>query len=315
MLKPCSETHREGWSGLSRLDPTIVFIPFVFPVTILTHANAHKHAAAHTQTQPTHANAHASMHTYTSDFVFKISSFVCVSVKESNRRGKTATGGGRSGTRESKKNGESWATEQRCCEQLWHSQISPWLLSAGTWTLGLLGFGGQPRPHNPPSAPSSCLTPPWPRAEDRKIQAVPSQRLFYFACWHAAGDQGLHNGKHCRTQEKATPTPFLFPHQSILPFLLRSSFSSSSLRFPLCSSLGPTFSIPFLPLCTLPPLLFVIYLCGPTRPGTFITESLDTILKQSHQQHNGTARTHRRTHVWACVCILRSIYSLCCVLV
>ncbi len=115
---------------------------------------------------------------HTAGFMLKVCCFCLLCwLRESKTRGKTIESDReREKEKEGGKTRESWATEQHCAKQLWHSQISPWLLSAGTWTLGLLGFGGQPRPHNPPSAPSSCLTPLWPRAEDRKIRAVPSQR-------------------------------------------------------------------------------------------------------------------------------------------
>lgn len=99
--------------------------------------------------------------------------------------------------------------------------LSPWLLSAGTWTLGLLGFGGQPRPHNPPSAPSSCLTPPWPRSEDRKIRAVPSQRdSFILPAGTLPVTRAYIMGNIARPRRKHTPHPIPpFPHWSILPSL------------------------------------------------------------------------------------------------
>lgn len=172
-------------------------------------------------------------------------------------------------------------------------------LIAFSWYLNPGPFGFW-RPAQTPQSPQRPIQLPDPsltpcRGQENTSRAKP-ERLFYFACWHAAGDQDLHNGKHSRTQEKAAPAPLsLFPYRSILPLSTPSPFSSSSFLFSLRSPLAPTCSILFLPLCTLPPLLFVIYLFGPTRLGTFITDSLDTILKPSHQQHNGTVRAHRHT--------------------
>lgn len=124
--------------------------------------------------------------------------------------------------------------------------LSPWLLSAGTWTLGLLGFGGRPRPHNPPSAPSSCLTPPWPRSKDRKIQVVPSQReSFILPVGTLPVTRAYIMGNIARPRRKHPPHPPLcippFPDWSILPFLphLRSlllHFFSHSPPGPFSSS-------------------------------------------------------------------------------
>lgn len=286
------------------------------------HLNTHKHNFS--ACGQTHAHTHTSRRVLLASCLKYASFSVCVCVclcvsRKVRGGGKQATEKGELGQERIGERGrESWATEQRCCEQLWHSQISPWLLSAGTWTLGLLGFGGQPRPHNPPSAPSSCLTPPWPRIEDRKIRTVPSQRdSFILPAGMLPVTRAYIMGNIAGPRRNSPCPHFSFSLPIDPPLSPPSSFSSSSFLFPLQSPLTPTFSILFLPLCTLPPLLFVIYLFGPTRLGTFITDSLDTILKPSHQQHNSTARTHwhaekhKRTHVWACVCILWSIYSLC----
>lgn len=80
---------------------------------------------------------------------------------------------------------------------------------------------------------------------------------------------------------------FFFLINRFTSLFLPSALYFSSCLFPLCSPLTPICSILFSPLCTLPPLPFVIYLFGPTQLGTFITNSLDTILKSSHQKHNG----------------------------
>ena len=302
--------------GLNRPDCDYCLYPFCLfcdPGHTLTltisRQRTHANTQACTQAEAWYERPHTYTltHTRIPEYIYfwlhvKRMPFFCVSVKKSNRRGGGGGGHmqhrGESGTRASRRKKErvraSWATEQRCCEQLWHSQISPWLLSAGTWTLGLLGFGGRPRPHNPPSAPSSCLTPPWPRAEDRKIRAVPSQRdSFILPAGMLPVTRAYIMGNIAGPRRKQPLPPLsLFPHQSILPFLAHLLFFIS---FPTLLPFSPPLrSILSPPLCTLPPLLFVIYLFGPTRLGTFITDSPDTILKPSHQQHNG--KTHTQTH-------------------
>lgn len=245
--------------------------------------------------------------------------FVCVfdSVKSSKKRrgNRQQRRERRSGTRESQRNKarESWATEQRCSEQLWHSQISPWLLSAGTWTLGLLGFGGKPRPHNPLSASSSCLTPPWPRAEDRKIRAMPSQRDSFILPAGMLPVTRAYIMGNIAGPRRNSPCPYSSSSSSFYfsllinpPFSPSSPFPSSLCLSPLCLPLTLICSILFLPMRTLPPLLVVIYLFGPTRLGTFITDSLDTILKSSHQQQRYCAQelTHWNEHMCGRICIL-----------
>ncbi len=226
---------------------------------------------------------------HTAGFMLKVCCFCLLCwLRESKTRGKTIESDReREKEKEGGKTRESWATEQHCAKQLWHSQISPWLLSAGTWTLGLLGFGGQPRPHNPPSAPSSCLTPLWPRAEDRKIRAVPSQRdSFILPAGILPVTMAYIMGNIAGPRRNQSPPPLnnllsFFPHQSILLFAPLPSL----LHF-LCSPSACDISF------------------GPSRPGTFITHALDTILKPSHTQTHTRAWAgsiaHSRFHTRTC---------------
>lgn len=262
----------------------------------------------------TYTHTHTSLNEPLASYLKYAAFFACVSVKKKKKKkGEQAREKGKVGQeRSTERRREKLSHRTALCEQLWHSQISPWLLSAGTWTLGLLGFGGQPRPHNPPSAPSSCLTPPWPRSEDRKIRAVPSQRdSFILPVGMLPVTRAYIMGNIAGPRRKQPLPPFLFfltnrssPFYpiSVLLFLF---------LFPLlCTPPLPPHSILFLPLCTPPPLLFVIYLFGPTRLGTFITDSLDTILKPSHQQCSGTEHKHTDTLRHTCGRLMQHALSI-----
>ncbi len=211
---------------------------------------------------------------HTAGFMLKVCCFCLLCwLRESKTRGKTIESDReREKEKEGGKTRESWATEQHCAKQLWHSQIFPWLLSAGTWTLGLLGFGGQPRPHNPPSAPSSCLTPLWPRAEDRKIRAVPSQRdSFILPAGIPPVTMAYIMGNIAGPRRNQSPPP---PPNNLLFFFL-TNLSFSLPPFPPCC----TFS-------ALPPP--VIYLSGP-RARAHLLHTPST--------QSWSPATHKHTHV------------------
>lgn len=241
--------------------------------------------------------------------MFKVCSlffYMCVSVRQRQR--KKWDKGDAENERE-----RSWATEQRRCEQLWHSQISPWLLSAGTWTLGLFGFGGQPRPHNPPSAPSSCLTPPWPRSEDRKIRAVPSQRdSFILPAGMLPVTRAYIMGNIAGPRRKQPLPPFLLFLTNRSSPLYPISFLLFSISFPtpaplLLHPLSTPLPTPYPCALCLPSCLWYIFLGPLARAHLLQTASTQS---WNWATSNTAAQSALgRTDVWACDCTLW--YSSC----
>lgn len=212
----------------------------------------------------------------------------------------------KSGTRESERELSHRTTLLRAAVAL-----PDFPLIAFSWYLnpGPLGFGGQPRPHNPPSAPSSCLTPPWPRAEDRKIRAVPSQRdSFILPAGMLPVTRAYIMGNIAGPRRKQTLPPFLFSLTNRSSPFFPISFLLFCISFPT-----PLLSRPHL----LRPLPSPVHSASPPvcdisfwahSPGHIYyrqprhnpeAEPPATQRHSTHSQAHTNAQAH--TRVWACV--------------